>query len=92
MFGQSAGLLGGVEDLIEEDREVESQPETDGVCGLHLLLTGVKSILVGVLRVGYRVCSDKKYKFYDIILVIGKIISSSKESVFYHPKNKTQGM
>lgn len=56
IFGQRTSLFGSVEDLIVEDGKVESQPQTDGVCGLHLLLTDVKCILVGTLRVGYRFC------------------------------------
>lgn len=41
-LGQFAGLLGRVQDLIEEDREVEGQAQTDGVSGLHVALADVK--------------------------------------------------
>ena len=54
LLGQGTGLFWRVEDLIEEDREVECQAQADGVCGLHVLLADVKRLLVGVLRVGYR--------------------------------------
>lgn len=51
-FGQLAGLVRRVENLIEEDGEVEGQTQTDGVCGLHLILADVKRCLVSLLRVG----------------------------------------
>ena len=51
LFGQLAGLVGAVEDLVVEDGEVEGQPEADGVGRLHLALTDLKSVLVGFLRV-----------------------------------------
>lgn len=34
--GQPAGAIGRVEDLVVEDREVEGQPEANGVCGRQL--------------------------------------------------------
>ena len=50
-LGKVAGLLGRVEDLIVEDREVKSQTKPYGVRGLHFFLADLKCILVGFLRV-----------------------------------------
>ncbi len=33
LFGKMAGLVGGVQDLVVEDREVERKTKTDGVSG-----------------------------------------------------------
>lgn len=60
LLGQSAGLLGRVEDFIVEDGEVEGQAQADGVCWLHVLLADVKSVLVGLLRVLHSVCNAQK--------------------------------
>ena len=49
LLGQLAGLVGGVEDLVVEDREVESQTESDRVSRLHLALADLKSVLVRLL-------------------------------------------
>ena len=51
LFGQWAGLLRRVEDLVVEHGEVEGQAQADGVCGIHLLLADVKRLLVSLLRV-----------------------------------------
>lgn len=58
-LGKVAGLLGRVQDLVVEDREVESQTKPDGVCGLHVFLADLKRILVGVLRVTDCSCMKK---------------------------------
>lgn len=50
-LGKVAGLLGRVENLIVEDREVESQTKPYGVRGLHVFLADLKCILVSLLRV-----------------------------------------
>lgn len=55
LLGQSAGLLGRVEDFVVEDGEVEGQAEPDGVRRLHVLLADVEGLLVGLLRVVHRV-------------------------------------
>lgn len=55
---QSAGLFRRVEDLVVEDREVESQAQADGVRGLHLLLADIESLLVRLLRVVHRGCKN----------------------------------
>ena len=49
LLGQLARLVGGVEDLVVEDREVESQTESDRVSWLHLALADLKSVLVRLL-------------------------------------------
>ena len=36
LLGKLAGLVGGVEDLVVEDGEVERQTEANWMCGLHL--------------------------------------------------------
>ena len=51
LLGKLARLVGGVEDLVVEHGEVEGEPQSDGVCGLHLGLADLKSVLVGFLRV-----------------------------------------
>jgi hypothetical protein len=40
-----AGTVGGVEDLVVEDGEVEGEAETDGVSGSELGLGNVGSVL-----------------------------------------------
>ena len=49
LLGKLARLVGGVEDLVVEDREVESQTESDRVGRLHLALADLKSVLVRLL-------------------------------------------
>ena len=51
LLGQLAGLVGGVEDLVVEDGEVEGEPKPDGVGGLHLAFADLKRVLVRLLRV-----------------------------------------
>ena len=48
---QLAGLVGGVEDLVVEDGEVEGETQPDGVGWLHLTFADLKRVLVGLLRV-----------------------------------------
>ena len=58
-LSQAAGLFRRVEDLIVEDREVESQAQTNGVCGLHLLLAYLKCLLIRLLRVIHCGCKGR---------------------------------
>ena len=51
LLGQLAGLVGGVEDLVVEDGEVEGEAQPDGVGWLHLPFADLKGVLVGLLRV-----------------------------------------
>ena len=51
LLGKLAGLVGGVEDLVVEDGEVEGETQSDGVGGLHLPFADLKGVLVGLLRV-----------------------------------------
>ena len=51
LLGKLAGLVGGVEDLVVEDGEVERQSQPDGVSWLHLPFADLKGVLVGLLRV-----------------------------------------
>ena len=51
LLGQLAGLVGGVEDLVVEDGEVEGEAQPDGVGGLHLTFADLEGVLVGLLRV-----------------------------------------
>ena len=60
LLGQGARLLGGVEDFVVEDGEVEGQAQPDGVRRLHVLLADVEGVLVGLLRVLHRICSNKQ--------------------------------
>lgn len=55
LFGELTGLFRRIEDLIEKDGEIEGEPQTDGVCGLHFLFADVKGLSVGFLRVLYDV-------------------------------------
>ena len=48
---QVASSVGGVEDLVIENGEIEGQTQPDGVGGLHLTLADLKGVLVGLLRV-----------------------------------------
>ena len=51
LLGKLAGLVGGVEDLVVEDGEVEREAEPDGVGRLHLALGDLERLLVRLLRV-----------------------------------------
>ena len=51
LLGKLAGLVGGVEDLVVEDGEVEGETQSDGVGWLHLTFADLKGVLVGLLRV-----------------------------------------
>lgn len=50
-FGQLASLFRWVDNFIVEDREVKSQAETDGMCGLHFFGADIQCLLVGLLWV-----------------------------------------
>ena len=52
-FSQCAGQFLVIEDLIVEHRKVKSQPQPDGVCGLHLFLAYIESLLVSSLGIIY---------------------------------------
>lgn len=47
-LGQVAGLVGGVQDLVVEDREVQGETKTDGVGGGEVGLGDLGSGLVGL--------------------------------------------
>lgn len=55
LLGKVASLVGGVEDLVVEDREVEGKPKTDGVRGRKLSLRNLGGSLVGIERLVGRV-------------------------------------
>jgi hypothetical protein len=55
LLGEVAGLIGGVQDLIVEDREVEGQTQADGVRGRQLGLSNLGGGLVGLERLVGRV-------------------------------------
>lgn len=46
---QLAGLVRRVDDLVVEDREVESEAQADGMCRLHFFVADVQGLLVGFL-------------------------------------------
>ena len=50
LFGEVACAVGGVDDLVVEDGEVECEPEADGVRRLHLGPRDVERVLVRLLR------------------------------------------
>lgn len=50
LLGELASLVRGVQDLIEEDREVERKSQADWVGRLHLILGDVERLLVALLR------------------------------------------
>lgn len=56
-FSQCAGKLGVIKDLIVKYRKVKSQPQTNWMCGLHLFLAYIKSLLVSSLGIIYRLFS-----------------------------------
>lgn len=49
LFGQFAGLVRIVLDLIVEDREIQGQAEADGVCGVHVFLAYFRCLLISLL-------------------------------------------
>ena len=49
LFGELTRLVRTVEDLVVKHGEIESQPQSDGVGGLHFGLADLKSILVSLL-------------------------------------------
>lgn len=55
LLGKVASLVGSIEDLVVEDREVEGQAETDGVGGGELRLGNLGGSLVGVKRLVGRI-------------------------------------
>lgn len=58
MLGEVASLVGGVQDLIVEDGEVESEAETDRVRGRQLGLCDLGGSLVGIERLVGRLLSS----------------------------------
>ena len=44
-LGEVAGLVGGVENFVVEDREVEGQAKADGVGGCKVSLGNIGSVL-----------------------------------------------
>lgn len=57
LFGQLAGFVGRVQDLVVEDGEVQRQTQPDGMCRLHLALADLEGILVRSLRVIHHGCT-----------------------------------
>ena len=55
LLGKVASLVGSIEDLVVEDREVEGEAETDGVGRGKLRLGNLGGGLVGVKRLVGRV-------------------------------------
>ena len=51
LFSELARLVRAVQDLVVEHREVQGEPQPDGVRGLHFGLADLKSVLVGFLRI-----------------------------------------
>lgn len=60
LFSKRTGLFWRVKDLVEEHREVKSQTQAYGVCGLHFCLAYIECFLVSILRVFYGCCRKKK--------------------------------
>jgi hypothetical protein len=48
LLGKVAGLVGGVQDLIVEDGEVEGKAKADGVGGGQVSLGNLSGVLVGL--------------------------------------------
>lgn len=70
-LGQMASLVRRVEDLVVEDREVKSQPETDGVGGGKLSLSDFGSTLVGFEgSVGSTLATVANGEFCEITVVV----------------------
>ena len=51
LFSQLTGLVGRGHDFVVENREIQSQPQSDGMSGLHGRFCNVEGILVGLLGV-----------------------------------------
>ena len=66
-----ASLVRGVEDLVVEDREVQGQPETDGMGGSQFGLSDLGSILVSLERsVGSTLTLVANGKLGEITVVV----------------------
>ena len=48
-LGQSAGSVGGIEDLVVKYREIKSETQSDWMSWLHLAFTDIERFLVGFL-------------------------------------------
>ena len=48
LLGEMASLIGGVEDLVVEDGEVQGETQTDGVSGRQLVLGNIGGSLVSL--------------------------------------------
>ena len=70
-LGQMASLVRGVEDLVVEDREVKSEPETDGVGGGKLGLSDFGGTLVSFEgSVGSTLAAVANGEFCEITVVV----------------------
>ena len=70
LLGKLAGLVGGVEDLVVEDGEVERQTEADGMRRLHLGFRNFKGLLISLLRIVQHGCSAVSYSNFGKVPVI----------------------
>lgn len=48
LLGEVAGLVGRVQDFVVEDGEVQSETETDGMCGSQVRGSNLGSLLVSL--------------------------------------------
>jgi hypothetical protein len=84
LLGQVAGTVGGVENLVVEDGEVESKSKTDGVSWGQFGLCDFCGALVGFMSTGSsllaRIASSKLCK----ITVIISLPASKNLSDYYH--------
>lgn len=66
-----ASLVRRVEDLVVEDREVQGQPETDGVGGSKLGLSDLGGALVGLeRRIGSRLATVANGELGQVTVVV----------------------
>jgi hypothetical protein len=71
LLGQVAGLVGGVENLVVEDREVEGETQADGVRGRELGLGDLGGSLVSLERlVGAVLSSVANGKLREVAVVV----------------------
>lgn len=71
LLGQLASLVRGVENLVVEDREVQGETQTNGVCGREALLCDLSGGLVGLERlVGGLLALVANGEFSEVAVVI----------------------
>jgi hypothetical protein len=88
LLGQVAGLVGGVEDLVVEDGEVQGQAEADRVGGGEIGVGNVGGRLVGLERlVGRRLALVTNGELSEVAVVVA--LPGDCQRVIIRPKRGT---